>query len=186
MQLSIEGEVESNAYIVGPVGLAKGARIRSGAYIEGPVVIGEGSDIGPNCYIRPYTSIGARVRIGNACEIKNSIIMDKTHIAHLSYVADSIIGEKCNLGAGTITANLRFDERAIKMMIEDKLVDTGQRKLGAIIGDYVKAGVSVCFMPGVKIGAYSWIGPGVVVYRDLSERTFIREEVEYRVEGVRE
>lgn len=64
------------------------------------------SDIGPNCYIRPHTSIGKNVRIGNACEIKNSVIMDKTHIGHLSYVGNSVIGEDCNLGAGTTVRQL--------------------------------------------------------------------------------
>jgi len=167
------GLIENGANLVGPVTVAKTARIRSGAYIEGPTFIDEESDIGPNCFIRPYTSIGRKVRIGNACEIKNSIIMDNVHIGHLSYVGDSIIGENCNLGAGTITANYRLDAGTIKMKIKDTVVDSGRRKLGAILSDNVKAGINTLFMPGVKVGNNSWIGPNVVVYRDVEANTVL-------------
>lgn len=167
MEHKVFGNVEEGAHILGPVTVAENTRIRSGAYIEGPVFIDEGSDIGPNCYIRPYTSIGKRVRIGNACEIKGSIIMDNAHIGHLSYVGDSIIGEKCNLGAGTITANFRFDGKTVKMMVKGRVVDSGRRKLGAILGDGVKTGINALFMPGVKVGINTWVGPNLTVSRDL-------------------
>jgi bifunctional UDP-N-acetylglucosamine pyrophosphorylase/glucosamine-1-phosphate N-acetyltransferase len=169
----VYGYVENGAYIIGPVTVKETARIRSGAYIEGPAFIDEGSDIGPNCYIRPYTCVGKKVRIGNACEIKNSIIMDKVHIGHLSYVGDSIIGEDCNLGAGTITANYRLDSGTIKMAIKDKFVDSGRTKLGAILGDNVKTGINALLMPGVKVGNNSQIGPNVVVYGDIMADTVV-------------
>ena len=169
----VYGFVENGAHLVGPVSVAETARIRSGAYIEGPAFIGEESDIGPNCYVRPYTSIGEKVRIGNACEIKNSIIMDKAHIGHLSYVGDSILGENCNLGAGTKTANYRLDGGTIKMAVKGKVVDSGRTKLGAVLGDGVKAGINALFMPGVKVGCNSWIGPNVVVHRDVAADTVV-------------
>jgi bifunctional UDP-N-acetylglucosamine pyrophosphorylase/glucosamine-1-phosphate N-acetyltransferase len=173
MDHKVYGLVENGAHLIGPVSVAETARIRSGAYIEGPALIDEESDIGPNCYIRSYTSIGKKVRIGNACEIKNSIIMDKAHIGHLSYVGDSILGEKCNLGAGTITANYRLDGGTIKMTVKDKVVDSGRTKLGAVLGDNVKAGINALFMPGVKVGCSSWIGPNVVVHRDVGADTIV-------------
>jgi bifunctional UDP-N-acetylglucosamine pyrophosphorylase/glucosamine-1-phosphate N-acetyltransferase len=167
------GLVENGAHLIGPVTVAETARIRSGAYIEGPAIIDEESDIGPNCYIRPYTSVGKKVRIGNACEIKNSIIMDNTHIGHLSYVGDSILGANCNLGAGTMTANYRLDSGTIKMMIKDKVVDSERRKLGAVLGDNVKTGINALLMPGVKVGSNSWIVPNVVVYHDIPANTMV-------------
>jgi len=173
MDPSVEGEVEEGARIHGPVRVGGGARVRSGAYIEGPAVVGEGSDVGPNCYIRPGTSIGAGVRVGNACEVKNSIVMDGTHIAHLSYVGDSIIGEDCNLGAGTVTANIRFDKQTIKVDIEGRRVDSRRRKLGALIGDEAQTGINVSLMPGVKIGPEAWIAPGLTVYDDVPAGTFL-------------
>jgi bifunctional UDP-N-acetylglucosamine pyrophosphorylase/glucosamine-1-phosphate N-acetyltransferase len=173
MDHKVYGLVENGAHLVGPVSVAETAHIRSGAYIEGPTFIDEESDIGPNCYIRPYTSIGKKVRIGNACEIKNSIIMDNVHIGHLSYVGDSILGEDCNLGAGTITANYRLDGGTIKMVVKDRVVDSGRAKLGAVLGDNVKAGINALFMPGVKVGCNSWVGPNVVVHRDVAADTVV-------------
>jgi bifunctional UDP-N-acetylglucosamine pyrophosphorylase/glucosamine-1-phosphate N-acetyltransferase len=182
MDHKVCGLVENGAHLVGPVTVAETARIRSGAYIEGPALIDEESDIGPNCYIRSYTSIGKKVRIGNACEIKNSIIMDNVHVGHLSYVGDSILGENCNLGAGTITANYRLDGGTIKMVVKDRVVDSGRTKLGAVLGDNVKAGINALFMPGVKVGCNSWIGPNVVVHRDVLANTVVllKQNVEER------
>jgi bifunctional UDP-N-acetylglucosamine pyrophosphorylase/glucosamine-1-phosphate N-acetyltransferase len=167
MELQVLGNIEQGASLIGPVFIAETARIRSGAYIEGPCFIDEECDIGPNCYIRPGTSLGKKVRVGNACEIKNSIIMDHTHIGHLSYVGDSILGEHCNLGAGTVMANYRLDSGSIKMMVKDQLTNTGRRKLGAILGDNVKTGIKSLFMPGVKVGVNSWVGPNLMIERDL-------------------
>ncbi|UCE95319.1 MAG: glucose-1-phosphate thymidylyltransferase, partial [Candidatus Bathyarchaeota archaeon] len=186
IKLSIEGQIEDGVHLIGQVSVEDGARIRSGAYIEGPVFIGKDSDIGPNCFIRPHSSIGQKVRIGNACEIKNSIIMDKTHIGHLSYVGDSIIGENCNFGAGTTIANYRFDGEPVKMKVKNRTLDTGRRKLGVVLGDNVKTGINTLLMPGVKIGNNCWIGPDVVVYRDVASNTkvILKQELEQRNHNV--
>jgi len=179
---AILGRVETGASLNGPVVVAEGARVRSGAYVEGPAFIGPGADVGPNCYIRPCTSLGARVRIGNACEIKNSIVMEGTHIGHLSYVGDSIIGAYCNLGAGTITANLRFDKANVRVTVKGVEVDTGRRKLGVIMGDFVQTGIGALFMPGVRVWPCCWIGANVVVERDITEEgRFVRLKQELAV-----
>ena len=174
IESSVKGEVEAGAVLTGKIIVEEGARIRSGAYIEGPVYIGRNTDVGPNCYVRPYTSIGNEARIGNACEIKNSIIMDKTHIGHLSYVGDSIIGENCNFGAGTKIANLRFDRKMVKMKIKGREVNSGRRKLGVIFGDNVSTGIGALFMPGVKVGNDCWIDAGAVVKEDVQPKTFLK------------
>ena len=164
---NLEGTVESGAVIQSPVWLEAGATVKAGSHIEGPVYLGTNSIIGPNSRIRPYTSIEDNVHIGANCDIKNSIIMQQTRIPHLSYIGDSVIGEMCNLGAGTITANLRFDERTIKVTIKRKRVDTKRRKLGVIMGDRVKTGIHTSIMPGIRIGSASVIDPGTVVNRDV-------------------
>ncbi len=178
----VHGEIERGAFIENNVYVGEGSRIRSGSYIEGPTYIGENCDIGPNCFIRPSTSVGNEVRIGNGVEIKNSIIMDNTNVAHLSYVGDSVIGSKCNLGAGTTIANLRLDEENIRMKISDRVVSTGRKKLGTIIADNVKAGVNCMINPGVKIGPNAAVGPGAVIYEDVPPNTLIlaRPEMERR------
>lgn len=114
--------------------------------------------------------------------MKASLILDNSHVEHLSYVGDSIIGENCNLGAGTITANLRFDEDTVKMMVKSELADSGRRKLGSILGDNVKTGTGVNLMPGVKLGPNVWIGPNVTVYRDVAAGVFVtqKQNVDFR------
>ncbi len=162
----IEGDVEEGARIKGKVIVKEGAEIRAGSYVVGPVYIGENATVGPNCYIRPATVVGRNARVGNAVEIKNSVLFPHAHVSHLSYVGDSVLGEGVNFGAGTITANLRFDDKEVRK--------SGRRKLGAFVGDHVKTGVNVSLMPGVCIGPYSWIAPGMVVYRDVPSRTFLK------------
>lgn len=176
------GCVENGAHLVGAVTVARSARVRSGAYIEGPVFIGAGSDVGPNCFVRAFTSIGEGVRIGNGCEVKNSLVMDGVHVGHLSYIGDSIIGEGCNLGAGTVTANLRLDDGSVKMLVNGVVVDSGRRKLGVVLGDGVKSGINALFMPGVKVGCNSWIGPNVVVSRDVASNKLVvlKQDLEER------
>ncbi len=169
-----KGTVERGAILKGRVSLGKGSHVRSGSYIEGPVWIGENVTIGPNSRIRPYTCLYSHVEVGTSCEIKNSIIMSGTKIPHLSYVGDSIIGENCNLGAGTNVANLRLDEKPVKVRVRNGAVSTGLRKFGVILGDNVSTGINCSLMPGVKVGCSSWIGPGVVLDRDVPSGTFIQ------------
>ena len=162
----ILGEVEEGARLLGSVHVAKGARVRSGAYIEGPVYIDEKADVGPNCYIRSGTYLGKATRVGNACEIKNSIFYHGTHAGHLSYVGDSILGVKCNLGAGTLTANLRHDGKNIKVSVKEERLSSGRRKLGVIMGDGVKTGINVSLLPGLKLSSNTMISAGETVNRD--------------------
>jgi len=153
------GEVEENAVIKGVVSIGKGTVVRSGSYIVGPVIIGQDCDIGPNCCIRPCTSIGDNCHIGNAVEVKNSIVMNGSKIPHHNYVGDSVIGEECNLGAGTKIANLRLDKKDI--MVAN--IDTKRHKLGAIIGDRVETGINASINVGCVIGNNTHIGPGATV-----------------------
>jgi bifunctional UDP-N-acetylglucosamine pyrophosphorylase/glucosamine-1-phosphate N-acetyltransferase len=173
LMTKIEGYVEDGVTLNGPVWIKKDAVVRRGTYIEGPVIIGEKCDIGPNCYLRPGTCLGDEVRIGNACEVKNSIIMNKTHAAHLSYMGDSIIGSQCNIGAGTIIANLRFNNEKIKVTIKGERLNSGRRKLGAIIGDKVQTGINVSIHPGVIIGNETWIAPGVTLQKDVPSKVIV-------------
>jgi len=173
LQHNIRGVVEEGATLIPPVEIGEGTVVRSGAYIIGPVKIGRNSRIGPNCFIRPYTSIGDRCHIGNAVEVKNSIIMDYSNAPHLNYVGDSVIGENTNLGAGTITANLRHDRGNIKVEIKGKLEDSGRHKLGAIIGHNVKTGINVTIYPGRKIGSNTFVGPGVIVDKNIPPNTLV-------------
>ncbi len=179
LQPKLNGSAENGAVMSGPVCLEKGASVRAGSHIEGPVYIGRGSIIGPNARIRAYTMIDDDVLVGPACDIKNSVILRGTKIPHLSYVGDSIIGQDCNLGAGTITANLRFDEQTVKMKIKGRMFDTKRKKLGSILGDRVKTGITVSLMPGVRVGPAAMIGAGAVISDDVAagEKVTVKQQL---------
>jgi len=162
-----KGEVEDGVKIKGKVKIGKNTLIKSGTYIEGPVIIGEQCVIGPNAFIRSGTIIGDYSKIGQAVEIKNSVIMDHTNASHLSYVGDSVVGSNCNLGAGTILANLRHDKKNVFSMVNGKLVDTGRRKFGSILGDGVHTGSNTMINPGRKIWAGKTTKPAEVVSKDI-------------------
>ncbi len=152
------GEVEENVVIKGAVAIGRGTVVKSGSYIVGPVIIGEDCDIGPNCYIRPCTAIGNGCHVGAAVEVKNSIVMNGSKIPHHNYVGDSVIGERCNLGAGTKIANLRLDGKEIWVNGRN----TMRRKMGAILGDGVETGINASINIGTIIGSNARLGPGAL------------------------
>ena len=102
--------------------------------------------------------------------------MDGTNVSHLSYVGDSVIGVNCNLGAGTNLANLRFDDKHVKVTVKGERIDSGLRKLGAIFGDEVKTGINTSVNPGVKIGNGSFINAGCVIYQDIDSFSLVTTE----------
>ena len=161
----IRGKIERNVTVKGKLVLGKGSLVKSGTYIEGPVIIGENCTIGPNAYLRGCTSIGNGCKVGNATEIKNSIVFENSFVPHLSYIGDSVIGAHVNLGAGTVTANLRFDHKEIYSIINGEKMGTHRNKLGAIIGDNTQTGINVSLMPGVKLWRVR-VKPNETVYED--------------------
>ncbi len=173
MKGETRGDVDAGATIVGEVLVEEGAHVRRGSYVEGPAIIGPGAEIGPNCYLRPSTAVGPKAKVGNACEVKNSILMAATHVPHQNYVGDSILGERCNLGAGTKVANLRLDEGSVRVLWRGVEVDTGLRKLGVIMGDDVKVGINASIDPGTIIGEGAFIGPGARVRGNVAPRSKI-------------
>jgi UDP-N-acetylglucosamine diphosphorylase / glucose-1-phosphate thymidylyltransferase / UDP-N-acetylgalactosamine diphosphorylase / glucosamine-1-phosphate N-acetyltransferase / galactosamine-1-phosphate N-acetyltransferase len=150
------GEMDDNVTLKGKFAVGKGTQIKAGTYIEGPVIIGEQCHIGPCCYLKSGTAIGNGCQIDGSVEIKNSIIMHNTKIFNHSYIGDSIIGEDCLIGAGTRTANVRFDGSSVKVAG----ITTGRKEFGAVIGDRVQTGVNVSIDAGTLIGNESILGPG--------------------------
>ena len=160
-------KIEKGAVLNGEVIIKEGTLIKSGSYIEGPVYIGKNCIIGPNCFIRAGSVIEDDCKIGQGVEVKNSLIGKGTRASHLTYIGDSIIGENCNLGAGTIIANLRHDHKNIKTIVKDELIDTKMKKFGAILGDNVKTGINTIIYPGRKIGSNKSTLPGEKVEKDI-------------------
>jgi UDP-N-acetylglucosamine diphosphorylase / glucose-1-phosphate thymidylyltransferase / UDP-N-acetylgalactosamine diphosphorylase / glucosamine-1-phosphate N-acetyltransferase / galactosamine-1-phosphate N-acetyltransferase len=158
------GTVEEGAVVKGIVHLGKGSVIKSGSYIEGPVWIGDNCTIGPHAFLRPDTIILDNCRI--RAEVFDALIMKDTTAKHQSYIAHSVIGEGCNIGCGTITADYRHDGKANMTVIHDKKIDSGRRKLGAFLGDGVKTGIGTLIYPGRKLWPNATTLPGEIVTTD--------------------
>ena len=165
-------EISERATVEGRVWIGRGTRVFEGACIRGPCYIGENSIVGGNSLVRDYSSLGNNCVVGFSTEIKHSLIGDDCWF-HINYIGDSIISNNCLFGAGTITANYRFDEKNIKVRIGEKKIDSGTNKLGAIIGDNCKTGINACLEPGVKIGPQSIVGPNVDLQDDLEPEKII-------------
>lgn len=178
----IKGLMEDGVTLNGGIILGEGSVVKAGTYIEGPVSIGKNTTVGPNAYLREFTTIGDNCHIGASVELKNTIILTGTNVPHLSYMGDSIIGRDCNLGAGTLVGNLRLDNANVKMRIKGKLVDSGRRKLGCVIGNNVKLGLNVMVNSGRKIGNNCMVGPGVIVYKDIPDdsKIMIKQKLDER------
>lgn len=170
IEREILGDIEENVHIFGNVYIGKNTNVKSGSYIQGPCYIGENTLIGPNAFIRPYTSVGDKCHVGIS-EVKNSLIFSNSNIPHFNYVGDSIVCEKVNLGAGSKTSNLRFDNKSVWVNIKGERIDSGRRKLGSFIGPNVQTGINASIMCGKKIGENSVIGAHTLVVEDVPPNT---------------
>lgn len=150
------------------------SHIDASAKVEGKLIMGKNSTIADNVLIRGNCIIGDNVHIGHAVEIKHSIIMDNTAIAHLNYVGDSIIGNNVNIGGGAIIANWRFDKKNIKIKFEDEEIDTNLEKFGACVGDDSSLGVNSVLNPGTIIGKKSLVYPLVSVFGAHKENSVLK------------
>jgi len=171
IDISEDAKVDDSAIIEGNVSISQGAKVSGGSILRGNIYIGENAFIGDSAMIRGNVCIERDVSIGFSTEIKNSIIQQGTHIGPLVSVLDSYVGVNCNLGALTRTSNNRFDEQTIKVIIGENEVETGRRKLGVFIGDNVKVGAFVLFLPGRKVSRGVFIDPKIVVKNNLKAGT---------------
>jgi UDP-N-acetylglucosamine diphosphorylase / glucose-1-phosphate thymidylyltransferase / UDP-N-acetylgalactosamine diphosphorylase / glucosamine-1-phosphate N-acetyltransferase / galactosamine-1-phosphate N-acetyltransferase len=148
------GDISPQAYLINPelISIGKGSRVEPGAFIQGPCVIGERCTVRHGAYIRGDVLTGDDCVIGHDTEVKASIFFNRAHAAHFAYVGDSILGHGVNLGAGTKCANFRLDQGLIHIHFQKNRIETGRRKLGAIIGDDSQIGCNTVLNPGTLIG----------------------------------
>lgn len=141
------------------VWIAKSATVFPSAYIAGPCIIDENAEIRHCAFIRGSAIIGKGSVVGNSTEIKNSLIFDSVQVPHYNYVGDSVLGYKSHLGAGAITSNVKSDKTLVKVWENDKRIETGLKKFGAMVGDFVEVGCGSVLNPGTIIGKNSNVYP---------------------------
>lgn len=154
--------------------IGKGTVIEKGAMIKGPAIIGDNCEIRHTAYIRGGVIIGHGCVIGHASEIKHSILLNNVQTAHFNYIGDSILGNKVNLGGGSILANLRLDKKEVKIDYRGKKVSTGLIKLGSILSDNVSIGCQVVCNPGAILEENCQVYPLTNVKGYHSKNSIIR------------
>ena len=141
------------------VWIHKTARLVPNVVVGSRAIIGPRVEVRPGAFIRGRVIIGADCVIGNSCELKNAILFDGVQVPHFNYVGDSILGTKSHLGAGAVTSNVKSDKTLVKVHAEDGDIETGLKKLGAIVGDGVEVGCNSVLNPGTVIGKNSIVYP---------------------------
>ncbi|HAB65850.1 MAG TPA: UDP-N-acetylglucosamine pyrophosphorylase, partial [Firmicutes bacterium] len=147
--------------------------------IHGPAIIGENAEVRHCAFIRGKAIVGEGAVVGNSTELKNVILFNKVQVPHYNYVGDSILGYKSHMGAGSITSNVKSDKTLVKIndRINNEVMETGLKKVGAMLGDYVEVGCNSVLNPGTIIGRNTSVYPmscvrGVIpensIYKDVN------------------
>ena len=146
-------EVSENVWV------HKTAKVFPSAYLGAPCIIGPNTEVRHCAFIRGSALVGADCVVGNSVELKNVILFDHVQTPHYNYVGDSILGYYSHMGAGSITSNVRSDKALVVVHAGDEEIETGIKKFGAMIGDYVEVGCNTVMNPGTVIGRHSNVYP---------------------------
>lgn len=163
-------EIAERAVIKGKVFIGEKTRILEGTVVKGPCYIGSNCLIGSNSIVRDYADIEDKGTVGALAEVARSVFQQNVHI-HSGYFGDSIFGQGCRVGAGTVTANVKIDRSEIKTKIKGKKVGTQTDSLGVIVGQNTKIGINCSLMPGKIIGSNCLIGPGSLVLENIKDNS---------------
>ena len=141
------------------VWISKKATVAPCATIIGPTVIGANTEIRTGAFIRGSVLVGNDCVVGNSCELKNAILFDGVQVPHFNYIGDSILGYRAHTGAGAITSNVKSDRSPVTVKTSEGRLETGLRKFGACVGDFVEIGCNSVLNPGTVIGRNTSIYP---------------------------
>lgn len=145
------------------VWIARSARVFPSAYINGPAIIDEEAEVRQCAFIRGNAIVGKKAVVGNSTELKNVVLFNNVQVPHYNYVGDSVLGFKAHMGAGSITSNVKSDKTLVTVKGEGISIETGLKKMGAMLGDNVEVGCNSVLNPGTVIGRNSNIYPTSMV-----------------------
>lgn len=141
------------------VWIAKDATVFASAYIGSPCIIDHEAEIRQCAFIRGSAIVGKGAVVGNSTELKNVVLFDKVQVPHYNYVGDSVLGYKAHMGAGSITSNVKSDKTLVVIKEPGNPIETGRKKVGAMLGDNVEVGCNSVLNPGTVIGSESNVYP---------------------------
>lgn len=159
------------------VWVAKSATVAPTASITGPCIIGENTEVRHCAFIRGNALVGDGAVVGNSTELKNVILFDGVQVPHYNYVGDSILGYKAHMGAGAVTSNVKSDKMPVVIKGEDWALETGRKKVGAMLGDFAEIGCGSVLNPGTVVGR------GTSVYPLSSVRGVVPENCIYKAKN---
>ncbi len=174
-RISKTAKIAKSAVLQGNVCIGENVRVFENAVIKGPCYIGDNSVIGNNVLIRHYSNLENNSLIGTNVEIARSIFQEGAH-CHSGFFGDSILGEGCRVGAGTVAANVRIDREEVKATVKGERIGTGLDSFGFVMGDNSKIGINCSLMPGVLVGSNCLVGPASVVFENIEDNTTFRTE----------
>ena len=141
------------------VWIAKDAKVFDSAYIGSPCIIDCGAEVRQCAFIRGSAIVGKNAVVGNSTELKNVVLFDNVQVPHYNYVGDSVLGYKAHMGAGSITSNVKSDKTLVVIKGQGICIETGRKKVGAMLGDNVEVGCNSVLNPGTIIGRASSVYP---------------------------
>ncbi|HOO80773.1 MAG TPA: UDP-N-acetylglucosamine pyrophosphorylase [Lachnospiraceae bacterium] len=155
--------------------IAKSAKVAPTACLNGPLIIDEEAEIRHCAFIRGNAIVGKHAVVGNSTELKNVILFNNVQVPHYNYVGDSILGFKSHMGAGSITSNVKSDKTLVVVKDAEEQIETGMKKFGAMLGDYVEVGCNSVLNPGTVIGRHSNIYPTSCVRGVIPEESIYKK-----------
>lgn len=141
------------------VWIAKSATLAPTVSLSGSCIIGKNTEVRPGAFIRGNAIVGENCVVGNSTELKNVILFNNVQVPHYNYVGDSILGYKSHMGAGSITSNVKSDKTNVTIKAGEDIIETGLRKMGAILGNHVEVGCNSVLNPGSIIGCNTNVYP---------------------------
>lgn len=178
--VKLGNKLDTNKYnkIGEDIWIAKNAKVAPTAFISGPTIIGENAEVRHCAFIRGKAIVGEGAVVGNSTELKNVILFNKVQVPHYNYVGDSILGYKSHMGAGSITSNVKSDKKLIVIKDEEEEIETGMKKIGAMLGDEVEVGCGSVLNPGTVVGKNTNIYPLSSVRGVISEKSIYKNRNE--------
>ena len=148
----------------------KTARVFPSAYLGAPCIIGAHTEVRHCAFIRGCALVGENCVVGNSVELKNVILFDGVQVPHYNYVGDSILGHMAHMGAGSVTSNIKSDKTPVVVRCGGETMETGLKKIGAMLGDFVEVGCNSVLNPGTVIGRHSNVYPTSCVRGTVPEK----------------